>query len=174
VGDAGKNKKSGRKQNRTCAGAGDAQLAGSGWDSASRGEGSRSNRRFGRRDAAPPLCLSLVSPSLGLDQGVAVATEKGKRSWRLEQPPKRVGWFLPARPDPTHEATRGVGVRVRVRDCAARPTGAGDDGRRRLTGGSPAAGGASWRRAMDAASGGGAVGMAPRRGVWCGPLQQTG
>jgi len=111
VGDAGKNKKSGRKQNRTCAGAGGAQLAGSGWDSASRGEGSRSNRRFGRRDAAPPLCLSLVSPSLGLDQRVAVATEKGKRSWRLEQPPKtgRVVPSRPTRPNPRGDAGGGGG-----------------------------------------------------------------
>jgi len=145
------------KKNRTSAWAGGAQLAGSASDSASRGEGSRSNRRFGRRDAAAPLSLSRSGQG---GEEIAVARDKRGKEAGWSSRPNGFGWLPPARPDPRGDA-RGE------RPCCAtdrswRRRAAKASGGR----GSPAAGGApSWRRVMDAASGGGS-GAKARCVVW--------
>lgn len=109
-----------------------AQLTGSGWDSATRGEGPRRNRW---NWASPRWCSSPPSPCLSSPhpgclsvwtkgrEKIAVAEDKrGKRNWSSR--PKRVR-VAPTRPDPTHEAALG-----RPLGWDGHPTGAEDDGRR--------------------------------------------
>lgn len=155
-------------------------MAGSGWDSASRGRGASIEwLDLGVATlllVAPPPCLrTLLSVWTKGREKIAVARDKrGKGTGAAAQ--TGLGWL---QPDPTHEATptRGCGWGGRLRCAADRSRGrraARATGRRSRGGrGSLAAAAAAagdrcrrrWRR-----SGGG---VARRRGAMCGPLQRT-
>lgn len=153
-----------------------AQLTGSGWDSATRGEGPRRNRW---NWASPRWCSSPPSPCLSSPHpGCLSVWTKGREKKELEQPPKTgPGGSNPTRSDPRGGAWPAPGMgwppdRSRGRRAARaegyRATAEAADHRRRR------------RRAIDSCGGGaernGTVaggGVARRRGAMCGPLQQT-